>query len=156
VDAIELGGSDGSFDIATARLWLFKQYIDDSDREHDQARVHLFIVSRAIAHQFLRDGSPLAFWLRGPLKRSLATYASIDRGQAMVSRYGAPGLLEGIAALHDIYVQHGDDVGMVKSVPYRVADFRTAPFIGYWGTFALDVRVEDRGRLRQVWPEERQ
>jgi hypothetical protein len=156
VDAIELGSRDGSFDVATAHLWVFRQYIDDIDREHDQARVHLFIVSRALAHQFLRDGSSLAFWLRGPLARSMATYASVDRGRAMISRYGTPDLLAGIAALRDIYVQHADDVGVVKSVPYRVTDFRTAPFIGSWGTFALDVRLEVSGGLRYVWPGESQ
>jgi hypothetical protein len=152
VDAIESGSADGSFDVATARLWVFRQYVDDVDREHDQARVHLFIVSRALAHQFLRDGSSLAFWLRGPLTRSLATCASVDRGQAMIRRYGTADLLEGITALHDLYAQHGEDVGVVKSVPYRVTDFRTAPFIGSWGTFALDVRLEEPDGLRQVWP----
>lgn len=73
-------------------------------------------------------------------------------GRVMMGRFRGSHLLETIQPLRVIFDRHRGDIGLVRGLPYIPGDPRGPPFVGSWGTFALEVHVEDsKGRLSRLF-----
>lgn len=157
VQGIELGGRGAAFDEEKRTLWIIRQFFDrESGRETDQANVNEYwnylTASMLLANHNRMDGGSRFLWMRDRLARTLDAYSSDDRAAVMIARFGRPSFREGIAPIRKIYAQHSDEVGLVRGVPYLPADPRSAPFVGSWPSFAMEVYVEQNtGTLLKLY-----
>jgi hypothetical protein len=100
-----------------------------------------------IARHNKLDGRSRAFWLRDQLSRALDTYSSNERVAMMIERFGRPEFSRNAPRVVEIYRKHGDEIGLVKAVPYP-----TSPFVGSWGHFVTEVHLEGKaGTLTRLF-----
>lgn len=141
VVAVETGGRGARFDEAKRELWLIRQYFDRESSRPNQY-VGVFAASMMLARYNRIDGGARSLWIRDRLSRALDGYSSVNRGSAMVSRFGRPEWLATVAPVSAVYGRYKDALGLVKGLPYMPSDPRSSPFVGAWGVFAAEVYVE--------------
>ena len=133
-----------------ARLWLMRRFFDVASR--GAAEQWAVSYAASVLARFNRgetEGGTL--WIRQRLRDSLWTYNSSEYARAMVKMYGTPSLLFSIEQLAGVYRKHGEEIGVVRALPYTPPEPRKAPFAGSFGTFAFEVYVERNGTLSRVY-----
>lgn len=127
-------------------LFVTRSFIDRLDLANaDDERTALFVTSMILAKHNRADGRNRTLWLRDTLKRALDAYTSESRAQDMCARFGGRHLVSAIDQIVAIAAAHGDEPGLVRALPFIPPDPRAAPFVGSWGTFALEIYLEEQG-----------
>jgi hypothetical protein len=150
VGGIEVGGRDSNSSPAERRLWVVRQFFD-CQASRPAERVNLFIASMLLARYNRADNGDRSLWLRDLLEASLDPYRSNERAKAMIDRYGRAELAGTLAPVRILYDRYRRTVGLVKSLPFMPKDARASPFVGAWGTFPLEIWIDEAAGLRRVY-----
>jgi hypothetical protein len=146
--SVEIAGRGGTFDEPSRQLWAVRRFVNRQGGPEEYAA--LFGVSRILAVYNRLDAGSRAVWVRDRLSRALDTYSSEQRATAMIAKFGRPSLLSHARRLVDIDAAHSDEIGVVKALPFNPTESGSAPFVGSWGQFALEVYVEKDGTLKRL------
>lgn len=147
--ALELSSADG---IVRLRISFFDRQSATQSLAAETAEYwNCLTASMLLANHNRMDGGKRTLWMRDRLSRALDTYSSRERAQTMIRRFGDSGLRETVDPLGKVYATHANEVGLVRGLPYRPADARSAPFVGSWPSFATEVYVERPGGLVKVY-----
>lgn len=141
VVSVETGGRGTAFDEAARQLWLLRQWYDLQSARSNES-VNLFAASIIVAKHNRKDQGRRTLWIRDRLGRQLDAYRTRDRADYMIAKFGRPELRPATAMLRAIYDEYGDRIGLIRGLPYLPADPRSSPFVGAWGTFAVEVYLE--------------
>lgn len=157
VQGIELGGRGSSFNENARTLWIVRRFFDRKSKQSPDGEYWNYLIgSMLIARHNSTDGKGGTLWIRDRLGRALDAYSSNERAESMVTRFGEATFRDAVPSLRATYDRYADRVGLVKGTPYRPSDGRgSAPFVGSWPSFALEVYVEEKdGTLSKLYPDQ--